>query len=186
MVDIPLAVITQGESSMNVTIRMPVGQTEAYSVKRPQETRNLFTITDAKTATDVLGLKDEHLISELKDLIKGCDFESITAFELARIGSRLYEVDLIDKNVVSYFISGNMALDKSGYQVDKGGKFNAIALFNQMLDDNQAYSRRWSGYAQQDSFKIATRSLVGANQAINALSFFASSNRNDLSVSVRA
>jgi hypothetical protein len=78
-----------------------------------------------------------------------------------------------------------MTTDKKGYQTEKDVKFNAIAMFNQMMDDNRALVREWPLYAQQESFKVVTKALLGANQAINALFYFANSDRNDLSISVR-
>ncbi|CAI8760014.1 Exopolyphosphatase [Pseudomonas sp. IT-P253] len=173
---------------MNVLIRMPVlsMQADAYVIKNPRETKNAHTITHGEKAAEVLGLTSESLIGELKDLIKGCDFTSISTNELARIGSRLGELDLIDDHVACAFISGNMTTDKYGRQTEKDVKYNAIAMFNQMLGDNKAYARTWPMYAQQESFKIITRALLGANQAINALSFFANSAGSDLSVSIQA
>jgi hypothetical protein len=79
-----------------------------------------------------------------------------------------------------------MATDKNGHQTEKDAKYNAIAMFNQMLGDNKAYAREWPMYAHQESFKIVTRMLLGANQAINALSYFANSSGNDLFISIQA
>lgn len=173
---------------MNVSIRTPVlsMQADAYVIKNPYETKNAYTITNATDAADVLSLKSESAIGALKDMIRGCDFTSISTNELARIGSRLSELELIDEDVACVFISGNMATDKNGHQAEKDVKFNAIAMFNQKLGDNKAYARAWPMYAHQESFKIVTRMLLGANQAINALAYFASSARNDLFISVQA
>ncbi|MBK5352063.1 hypothetical protein JFU37_06020 [Pseudomonas sp. TH41] len=173
---------------MNVLIRMPVlsMQADAYFIKNPREIKNAHTVTSAENAADILSLTSEYLFGELKELIRGSDFTSISTNELARIGSRLRELDLIDGHVASVFISGNMATDKYGHQTEKDVKYNAIAMFNQMLDDNKANVRSWPLYAHQESFKVVTRALLGANQAINALSYFATSARNDLSVSIQA
>lgn len=172
---------------MNITIRTPAlsMQADAYFIKNPLETKNAFTVTSAKDAADVLRLKGEGLIGDLKELIRGCDFTSISTNELAKVGSKLYESDLIGEHVVCIFISGNMTTDKKGHQTEKDVKFNAIAMFNQMMDDNRALVREWPLYAQQESFKVVTKALLGANQAINALFYFANSDRNDLSISVR-
>ena len=173
---------------MNITIRAPAlsMQADAYFIKNPLETKNAFTVTSAKDAADVLRLKGEGLIGDLKELIRGYDFTSISSNELARIGLKLHEVELLDEHAMSFFTSGNMAFDKNGHQTQKDVKFNAIAMFNQMLGDNRALVREWPMYAQQESFRIVTKGLVGANKAINALFYFANSDGNDLSVSIRA
>ena len=173
---------------MDVIIRTPAlsMQADAYVIKNPYETKNSHTITKASDAADVLNLTSESEIEALKELIKGCDFTSISTNQLARIGSRLSELDLIDEHVACAFISGNMATDKNGHQTEKDVKYNAIAMFNQMLGDNKAYAREWPMYAHQESFKIVTRKLLGANQVINALSYFANSSGNDLFISVQA
>lgn len=173
---------------MNVIIRSPVlsKQADAYFIKNPHETKNAHTIIDAKDAAGVLKLTSDTLIGELKELIKGYDFTSISTNELAKIGSKLYEIDLIDRHVAGQFISGNMAFDKYGCQTEKDVKYNAIAMFNQMLGDTKAYASTWPMYAHQESFKVVMRALLGANQVINALSYFAHSTSNDLSVSIQA
>ncbi|MDF9774626.1 hypothetical protein [Pseudomonas baetica] len=186
MGDIYLADKYQEGPSMNISIRTPVlsMQADAYVIKNPYETKNAHTITNATDAADVLSLKSESAIDALKDMIRGCDFTSISTNELARIGSRLFELELIDEHVACAFISGSMAFDKNGLSTGRDVKFNAVAMFNQMLGDNKTYAREWPMYAHQDSFKTVTRMLLGANQAINALSYFASSDRNDLSLSI--
>jgi hypothetical protein len=172
---------------MNVLIRIPAlsMQADAYVIKNPYETKNVHTITNAADAADVFGLASRSAIGELKDLIRGYDFTSISTNELARIGSRLRELDLIDRHVAAAFVSGNMAFDKNGYSTERDVKYNAIAMFNQMLSDNKAYARAWPMYAHQESFKVVTSKLLGANQVINALSYFSTSTGNDLSVSIR-
>lgn len=173
---------------MNVSIRMPVlsMQADAYFIKNPKETTNAYTVTTAQDAAEVLNLTSGSLISELKNLIRDCDFTSISTNELSRVGSRLLELDLIDGHVASIFTSGNMATDKSGHQTERDVKYNAIAMFNQMLDDNKANLRAWPLYAHQESFKLVTRALLGANQTINALFYFADSSRDDLAISIHA
>jgi hypothetical protein len=64
-------------------------------------------------------LKGEGLIGDLKELIRGHDFTSISTNELAKVGSKLYESDLISEHVVCIFISGNMTTDKKGHQTEK-------------------------------------------------------------------
>lgn len=172
---------------MNLSIRTPVlsMQADAYVIKNPYETKNAHTITNVTDAADVLSLKSESAIGALKEMIRGFDFTSISTNELARIGSKLSELELIDEDVACAFVSGSMAFDKNGRSTGRDVKYNAIAMFNQMLGDNKAYARAWPMYAHQESFKVVTRMLLGANQAINALSYFANSNKNDLSVSIQ-
>jgi hypothetical protein len=78
-----------------------------------------------------------------------------------------------------------MTTDKYGHQTERDVKYNAIAMFNQMLGDNKAYARTWPMYAHQESFKVVTRALLGANQAVNALSYFSNSAINNLSVNIK-
>lgn len=173
---------------MNVIIKTPAlsKQADAYVIKNPYETANVHTITDARDAAGVLKLRSDAIIDNLKNFIKGFDFTSISTNELARVGSELYASELIDNHVASHFISGNMAYDQYGRQTEKDVKFNAIALFNQKLGDNKDYASSWPMYAHQESFKEVTRALLGANQVINALSYFSRSTRNDLSISIQA
>jgi TRAP-type uncharacterized transport system substrate-binding protein len=168
-------------------IRMPVlsMQADAYFIKNPREIKNAYTVTSAADAAGILGLTSESLLDELKELIRESDFTLISTNELARIGSRLSELDLIDRHVASVFISGNMTTDKYGHQTERDVKYNAIAMFNQMLGDNKAYARTWPMYAHQESFKVVTRALLGANQAVNALSYFSNSAINNLSVNIK-
>lgn len=172
---------------MNVIIKTPAlsKQADGYFIKNPGQTTNAHAITNAQIAADVLKLTSDTLIGELKDLIKGSDFTSISTNELAGVASKLAALGLIDEYVHCYFISGNMAVDKNGQQTGKDVKYNAIAMFSEMLDDNRAYSREWPVYAQQESFKVVARALLGANQVINALSYFAYSTSSDLSISVQ-
>lgn len=172
---------------MNVIIKTAAlsKQADGYLIKKPGETTNAHTIVSAERAANVLKLTGETSIKALKELIKGSDFTSISTNELARIGTALGELGLIDEHVACLFISGDMATDKNGHQTKRDVKYNAIAMFNEMLDDNRAYAKN-PMYANQESFKIVTRALVSVNQAINALSFFAYSSRDDLSVSVQA
>ncbi|MDQ3202476.1 MAG: hypothetical protein M3Q94_09975 [Pseudomonadota bacterium] len=172
---------------MNISIRTPAlsMQADGYLIKNPQQTKNAHTITDVKNAVDVLKLTNDSLISDLKELIRGVDFTSISTNELARIGGALGRMGLVDKHVACSFISGNMAVDKFGQQTEKDVKYNAVAMFDEMLEDNKAYARAWPMYANQESFKLVTMALLGANQVVNALSFFAHSNGDDLSISIR-
>lgn len=160
-------------------------QADAYVIKNPYETTNVHTITDARDAVGVLNLTSDILIGELKNFIKEYDFTSISTNELARVGSKLYESGLVDGHVAGQFISGNMAFDEFGNQTEKDVKYNAIAMFNQMLGDTQAYASTWPMYAHQESFKVVMRALLGANQVINALSYFANSTGGDLSISIQ-
>jgi hypothetical protein len=173
---------------MSVIIKTPAlsKQADAYVIKNPHETKNAHTIKNAHDAAAVLGFSGESWIRELKDYLREVDFTSISTRELSKIGSKLYENELIDGHVASIFTSGNMAFDKNGRQTERDVKYNAIAMFNQMLTENKDYARSWPMYAHQESFKIVTMALLGANQAINALSYFANSARNDLSVSIQA
>ncbi|MFW0759393.1 hypothetical protein ACN1C3_32550 [Pseudomonas sp. H11T01] len=173
---------------MNVKITSPImsKQADAYVIKNPKETQNAHTITNTDEAARILNVSGEASINELKNFLKGYDLTSISTNELAKIGSKLQESGLIDRGVAAQFVSGNMACDSNGQQTDKDVKFNAIAMFNQMLTENQDYARANPASAAQDSFKYVTQALLGANKVTNALSYFAHSSQNNLSVSERA
>lgn len=155
---------------------------DAYVVKNPHETKNAYTKTDVRTATDALSLTGDFSIAELKSSLKEYDFTSVSTNELANIGSLLYHNGLIGKDMVHFFISGNMAFDERGHQTEKDVKFNAIAMFNQMLDHRQTLG----GSESAVGFHEITRGLLRVNHAIGALSYFAGSDQNDLSVSIDA
>ncbi|OIN44487.1 hypothetical protein [Pseudomonas costantinii] len=161
-------------------------QAAAYVIKNPHETKNAFTVKSTDEAADILKISGSKAIAELKDSLKGYDLKSISTRELATIGSKLYESGLIDETVASRFTSGSMAFDKNGQQTDKDTKFNAIAMFNQMLGDTTELGHSEPANLSQQGFKMAISSLVAANHVANALAYFVNSAQSDLSVKERA
>ncbi len=173
---------------MNVTLGASAlassKQANAYVIKNPNQVTNSFTITDKDKASATLKLSDEDKISNLKNFLKNYDMTSISTNDLAKIGTLLYENGLIDQSVNSQFISGSMAFDANGQQTDKDIKFNAIAMFNEMLADTKGVAKANPEFVLegQDGYKVALNALVGANQVINALAYFANSSHSNLSV----
>jgi len=163
-------------------------QANAYVIKNPNQATNSFTVTDKGKAAATLKLSGEDNINQLKNVLKDYDMTSISTNDLAKVGILLYQNGLIDQSVVSQFISGNMAFDANGQQTDKDVKFNAIAMFNEMLSDTKevAKANPQFGISGQDGYKAALQSLVGANQVINALAYFAKSTHSNISVSEQA
>ena len=161
-------------------------QAAAYVINNPRETKNAFTVKSTDEAANILKISDSKAIADLKDSLKGYDLTSISTRDLATIGSKLYESGLIDESVASRFTSGTMAFDKDGQQTDKDTKFNAIAMFNQMLGDITKLGHAEPASMAQQGFKNSISSLVAANHVVNALAYFVNSAQSDLSVKERA
>ncbi|WP_321373658.1 hypothetical protein [Pseudomonas extremaustralis] len=161
-------------------------QAAAYVINNPHETKNAFTVKKTDEAANILNLSGSKAIADLKDSLKGYDLTSISTRDLATIGSKLYESGLINESVASRFTSGTMAFDKNGQQTDKDTKFNAIAMFNQMLGDITQLGQAEPANLAQQGFKNSISSLVATNHAVNALAYFVTSAQSDLSVKERA
>ncbi|WP_248801096.1 hypothetical protein [Pseudomonas sp. MWU13-2105] len=163
-------------------------QANAYVIKNPNQITNSFTITDKAKAAATLNLSSESDINQLKSTLKNYDMASISTNDLAKIGALLYQNGLIDQHVESQFISGNMNFGANGQQINKDVKFNAIAMFNEMLIDTKGIAKANPEFAMesQAGYKVALHSLVGANQVVNALAYFSNSPHNNLSVNERA
>lgn len=157
----------------------------AYEIKNPQQTKNSFTIKDASEAAKALNLGKQEQISQLKDFLKGYDMTSISTDELKTVGAKLYEHGLIDTDTFTVFITGDGATDANGQQAHTDVKFNAIALFNERRDDHVAYFAN-DHYSDKTFAASTIRGLTHANQAINALAYFANSSHDTLLVSERA
>jgi len=166
---------------MNVYLPALSMKADAYVVKNPLETTNSYTKTNADDAVDALKLAGELSIDELKDSLKGYDFTSVSTYELAMAGSLLYKNGLIGDDVANFFTSGSMAVDENGHAAGTDVKFNAIAMFNQMLEERLAH-----GKTEATGFHEITRGLTRANHVLGALSFFANSGQSSLSVNVQA
>ena len=155
---------------------------DPYVVNNPGETKNAYTITEADKAESKLNFTDKYSIDDLKSSLKGYDFTSVTTDELVEVGAIFFEKGLIDSGVFGFFISGNMASDENGHQAARNVKYNAIAMFNQMFEERLAISGSYSN----PGFHEITKDLLRTNHTIAALSFFAGSDQNDLSVSIKA
>ncbi|WP_053162016.1 hypothetical protein [Pseudomonas sp. P1.8] len=115
-------------------------------------------------------------MAELKESIKEYDFTSISTRELAMVSFLLHENGLINDSASLIFSTGNGAYDERGHQTGKDVKFNAIAMFNQMLEETLA--------AGTPGFKEYTKGLIQVNQVLGALSYFVNSAQSDLFVSI--
>lgn len=166
---------------MNIYFSALSMKSDPYPINNPLETTNSFTKTNVDDAVDVLELANKLSVGELKSALKEYDFTSVSTHELAMAGSLLYESGLIEGDVASFFTSGRMAHDETGRPTETDVKFNAIALFNQMLEDRYA-----SGFKGIEGFTEITKSLTRANHILGALSYFAKSAQSELSVSVYA
>ncbi|AZF16065.1 hypothetical protein [Pseudomonas sp. R3-18-08] len=161
-------------------------QENAFVIKNPEKTTNSFTITNATTAADELKIRHQGELAELKEFLKKYDMTSISTDELKKVGRRLYESDIIDASAFSMFTLGDGAFDADGHQTDTHVKFNAIALFDEKLDDYLAFVKSNPGVGRSQGIPEYIQGMVDANRAINALAYFANSSRPDLSVEERA
>ena len=163
-------------------------QSSGYVVKNPHQVTNSFTIRDQDKAAATLKLSGKDQINQLKDFLKNYDMTSVSTNDLIKIGSMLYQNGLINEQVDAEFISGNTATDANGQQTDKDVKFNAIAMFNEMLADTKGVAAANPEFAMesQKGYQVALHSLIGANQAINALAYFSHSPHSNLSVNEQA
>ncbi|WP_339540881.1 hypothetical protein [Pseudomonas sp. RA_5y_Pfl1_P24] len=156
-------------------------QTDARVVRNPTMVTNAFTLTEESKAAETLKLKDPEKINDLKIFLKSYDLTSISTNELKEVGSKLYDSGLIDDNTFMMFISGDGASDANGRQTKMDVKFNAIALFNEKLEDNMAYFKT-DRYSKPEHIAYITHRMVSANQAINALAYLGSSTASTLSI----
>jgi hypothetical protein len=154
-------------------------KSDGFVIKNPFETVNGFTKTTADDAIHALNLTSELSIENLKSSLREYDFSSVSGHELAMAGSLLYESGLIGDEVAHFFTSGRRAYDETGHPTGTDVKFNAIAMFNEMLVDRLANSE-----GEAKGFHEITRGLIRANRVLGALSYFANSAQSELSVSV--
>lgn len=162
-------------------------QDPGYIIKTPTKVITDFTVRDDAQAAKALKLENNDQIKALKKFLKNYDMTSITNMELKKVGRKLYENKLIDEQAFGVFIEGTRAVDKDGNQANLHVKFNAIALFDQRLEEQTAFLPMYSEKAKQEPlFWPWRQGMITANQAINALAYFAYSSRTDLSIDERA
>ncbi|MDQ0654008.1 hypothetical protein [Pseudomonas cedrina] len=172
--------------TLNVSYAPMSKQTDAYVIKNPNQVTNAFTITEASKAVDALKLEDQEKITQLKDFLKNYDMTSISTDELKIVGSKLYDEGMISRRAFGMFIEGDRASDANGFQTNTHVKFNAIALFNERLEDTRAFFESEPAVARQDGAMDYLQGMINANHAINALAYFAKSANSDLSVREQA
>lgn len=163
---------------MNVQLPTLSMKSDGFVIKNPFETVNGFTKTTADDAVHALSLTNELSIENLKSSLREYDFSYISSYELTMAGSLLYESGLISDEVANFFTSGRMAYDEAGRPTGTDVKFNAIAMFNEMLVDRLENSK-----GEAKGFHEITRSLIRANHVLGALSYFSNSAQSEISVS---
>ncbi|MCR4538393.1 hypothetical protein NUV89_08300 [Pseudomonas sp. 18.1.10] len=157
-----------------------------FQIKNPGQVTNQFAITEAPKAAETLKLTDTKQIVELKAFLKKYDMTSISTDELKVVGSLLYKNEMISRRSFGMFISGDGASDANGKQTDTHVKFNAIALFNEKLEDTIAHFNSDPAIPRREGATDYLQGMVDANHAINALAFFINSNSSNLSIDERA
>jgi hypothetical protein len=168
--------------TLNVSYVPMSKQTDAYVIKNPNQVTNAFTITEASEAVDALKTGDQEKISQLKDFLKDYDMTSISTAELKKVGRRLLDEGMISERAFGMFISGDGASDANGRQTNTHVKFNAIALFNEKLEDTKAFFKSEPAVARQDGAMDHLQGMIDANQAVAALAYFVKSSNNDFSI----
>lgn len=156
-----------------------------YIVKKPNQVTNKFTITKESDAADTLKLKEKQEIDKLKGFLKDYDMTSISTDDLKKVGGLLYENGLIDSRTFYMFVVGDGASDAKGFQTDTHVKFNAIALFNEKLEEEVERFNSDPQILKREGAADYLKGMVNANHAINALAYFVNSRRNALSVDER-
>lgn len=167
---------------MDVQLSALSMKTEAYVVKKPLETTNNYTKKNVDDAAQALDVTNKFSMGELKKLLQGYDFTSVSTNELTKVSYVLYKNDMIDIHMYDFLSLGNMAFDERGHKAETDVKFNAVAMFNQLLDERKVIGKT----EPATSFHEITRALERVNHVLGALSFFARSDRDDLSISVKA
>lgn len=160
-------------------------QTDAYTIKNPSKVTNEFTITDEFKAAEALRLKSQETINELKEFLKDYDMTSISSEDLRRVGGKLYYNNFIDRDAFYLFILGDGANDVHGKPTKTDVKFNAIALFNERLEDHIAYFKS-DRYSKPEHVAYILGGMRGANQAINALAYLSNATISTLSIDEHA
>ena len=84
------------------------------------------------------------------------------------------------------FISGLGAFDANGQQAETDVKYNAIALFNEKLEDYLSFVESHPNVKRSQGIPEYIQGMVAANHAINALTFFVNSSKNELSIEEHA
>ncbi|MCP1510946.1 MULTISPECIES: hypothetical protein [Pseudomonas] len=161
-------------------------QTNAIVIKNPDKVTNAFTITDESKAVDELRMWRQDELADLKEFLKKYDMTSISTDELKKVGRRLFESNIIDEQAFFIFISGDGASDANGRQTNTHVKFNAIALFDEKLEDYLAFVKSNPDVGRSQGIPEYIQGMIDANRAINALAYFANSPKNDLSVEEHA
>ncbi|AOE79789.1 hypothetical protein A7318_14650 [Pseudomonas lurida] len=172
--------------TLNVSYAPISKQNDAYTIKNPNQVTNAFTITEASEAADALRLSNQEKIIQLKAFLKDYDMTSISTDELKVVGSRLYDEGMISRRAFGMFISGDGASDAKGFQTNTHVKFNAIALFNEKLEDTKAHFKSEPMLARQDGAMDHLRGMVSANQAVAAMAYFVRSANSELSINEQA
>ncbi|MGH8387280.1 MAG: hypothetical protein ACRESJ_17600 [Pseudomonas sp.] len=167
---------------MNVILPAMSMKADAYVIKNPLEITNQYTKKNAEDAVGTIGPIAESLFDDLKSSLRGYDFTSVSTKELTKIGAELYHNDLIDLYMYDFLSLGNMAFDERGHKAEVDVKFNAVAMFNQLLEERQEIG----GSESASRFHEITNSLVRVNHLLGALSFFANTNQNGLEIDIEA
>lgn len=157
-----------------------------FQIQNPGQVKNQFTITDEAKATSTLKLSDKDDIAQLKTFLKSYDMTSISTDELKVVGRKLYDNGMISRRSFGMFIAGDGASDENGKQTNTDVKFNAIALFNEKLEDTLAHFDSDSTIAKREGAMDYLKGMIDANHAVNALTYFVNSNNNKLSIDERA
>ena len=159
--------------------------TNAYVIKNPEQITNKFTITEESVAADTLNLGETKKIADLKEYLKGFDMTAISSDDLRKVARRLFDNEMIDIHAFVIFAEGNLASGADGLPTETDVKFNAIALFNERLEDYNDFLENNPADVKEDTLRWR-RGMIDANHAIGALTYFVNSSSSDLKIHEQA
>lgn len=159
--------------------------TNAYVIKNPEQITNAFSITEESVAAGKLNIDETKKIADLKEFLKDFDMTAISSDDLRKVARRLFDNEMIDIHAFAIFAEGNLASGADGRPTDTDVKFNAIALFNERLEDYTEFLENNPADVKEDTLRWR-RGMIDANHAIGALTYFVSSSRSDLKIHEQA
>ena len=159
--------------------------TNAYAIKNPEPRTNAFTVTEESVAANTLNLDETQKIIDLKKHLKDYDMTSISSDELRKVARVLFDNEMIDIHAFAVFAGGNLATGADGRPTDTDIKFNAIALFNERLEDYNNFLEKNPADVKEDTLRWR-KGMIDANHAVGALAYFVNSSRGDLTIHEQA
>ncbi|MGV8921174.1 MAG: hypothetical protein ACOH2R_25930 [Pseudomonas sp.] len=158
----------------------------SFVIRHPDQKNALHPIKTSNDAKTIFKITSDVGLNRIKDFLKKVDLTAISTRSLAAIGKTLNDNNLISDAVLAQFKAGSMEYDNKGKQINLDKPFNALALFDQKMDDRTEYANATPKEARTSTFRRETAGIQEANHVISAMSWFAHSGSGSLSVSIHA